>query len=380
MPLSRALAVFAEKAETPHWVVAVSGGADSALLWELACRQAIHCTGVRVVAFYLHHYPTAPEPERMHALQFLAERARSVLKDRFELFCTQCDIATRAVRLRRSWEHTASLIRRRMLEKFARQRGKAVVFTGHTLSDYAETLQLRKERQIPQTAWPQPGAHDEVTGFCRPLYYMTREEVREHARARGLLWYDDPANANTAIARNRIRLALKNAPAPSAPAPPSALQPLHFQRVHYRELRLRYNDWSKLEPVVRARLIYRGWQKLGIVKKFTRNDFARAQRLPFALPPYFVHAEESAGTRWIIFRRGLGAVTREHSPALLQNSLRGHQVTRSLKIRMPYGHKSVAKILSERRLSPRQRRLTRVLLNPTGNEATAICFPDGDSA
>lgn len=378
MPLAQALAVFTEHAETPHWIVALSGGADSALLLELACIKASELGHVQVTAFYLHHYPTTLERERQRVLNFLATRAESMLQDRFCLLTAQCDIAPRAARLGRSWEHTASLVRRRMLEKLARQNDRAIIFTGHTLSDYFETLQLRKERRIPESAWPQPCAHDEATGFCRPLYSMARDEVRHHARARGLLWFDDPTNLDFAIARNRIRQTLHT----GMPAHPGMLpkqgesvMPL-LVKVNRRELRLAHADWSKLDSVARARLVYRAWQKLAIVKRFTRGDFTRAQRLPFALPPYFVHEEEIAGNRWIIFRRGLGAATSGNFfPP--KNSLRGHEITRSLKIRLPYGRKSVSKILSERKLSPRQRRLTRILLNPSGDAAAAIYFPEG---
>lgn len=378
MPLTQALAVFTEHAKTPHWIVALSGGADSALLLELACVKASELGNVYVTAFYLHHYPTPLERERQRVLNFLAARAQRMLQDRFRLLTAQCDITARAARLGRSWEHAASLIRRRALEKLARQNDKAIIFTGHTLSDYFETLQLRKERRIPESAWPQPCAHDEATGFCRPLYYMSRDEVRHHARARGLLWFDDPTNADFAIARNRIRHAL-HAGMPARPGMlpkrGESVMPT-FLKVHWRELRLAHADWSKLDSVARARLVYRAWQKLGIVKRFTRGDFARARRLPFALPPYFVHEEEIAGTRWIIFRRGLGATTSGNFfPP--KNSLRGDEITRALKIRMPYGRKSVTKILSERKLSPRQRRLTRILLNPSGDAAIVIYFPEG---
>ncbi len=376
MPLSQALDIFASAADNNHWLIAFSAGADSVLLLDLAVEAALRTASTRVTAFYLHHYPTRIESERRRVIDFMASRARQLLGDRFTFRDLASDVAVRAHRLRRSWEHTASLLRRRHLERLAHELGGAQVFTGHQLSDYAETLRLRAERGIPSSAWPALSIQDIATGFLRPLAFFTREQVRALALERNLRWFDDPSNQDTSFARNRVRAEIQ----------PGGLgadwrqyaadngQPMP-RRVHARELQMPATAWRNLSPVMQARTIYRAWQQLAIVKRFTRNDFARAQRLPFSLPPFFVHTEMFSDGEYVVFRRGLGFMAL--SSPRTGSMLRGDAATRSVKLRQPYGHKSVTKIFSERRLSPRQRRLTWVEMSDNGNEALRIFFPDG---
>ena len=50
------------------------------------------------------------------------------------------------------------------------------------------------------TAWRRGAA-----GWCGPLLGVTREEVREYLRSRGLEWREDPSNADRRFARARVR-------------------------------------------------------------------------------------------------------------------------------------------------------------------------------
>ncbi|MFZ5629089.1 MAG: ATP-binding protein [Spirochaetota bacterium] len=376
MSFRQALATFESAAQNPHWLIAYSAGADSTLLLDLAVAAAQKLPKTRVTAFYLHHYSTAIEPERQRAIAFCTGRAKQMLRERF-VFCERrCDITPRARCLRRSWEHTASLVRRRHLDRLSHRLGGAQVFTGHQLSDYHETLQLRAERGIPRSGWPDLSVQDNATGYLRPLAHCTREQVRSLARERGLVWFEDPANSDTAMARNRLRAEQTTPEQESMPA--AGGEPKDqalLLRVHPREMRSSSVEWLGLAPAARARSIYLAWQKLGIVRKFTRNDFARAARLPFSLPPFFAHTEILPEGEFIIFRRGLGSM-KLNAPAT-HRGLRGDAVTRSVTLRQPYGHKAVTKIFSERRLSPRQRRLTWLETADRPHEALRIFFPDG---
>jgi tRNA(Ile)-lysidine synthase TilS/MesJ len=90
----------------------------------------------------------------------------------------RADIDRIAKRLGYSWEHTASLVRRKHLLRFADREsgGRPAVMTGHNFSDYLETLALRRARQIPETSMPALEFSDAYTGFLRPLYQLTREQ------------------------------------------------------------------------------------------------------------------------------------------------------------------------------------------------------------
>lgn len=375
MSLRQALATFESALNNPHWLVAYSAGADSVLLLDLAVEAAHSRPQTQVTAYYLHHYSGAIEPERQRAISCSFSRAKEKLGERFEFCERRRDITALAQRLHRSWEYTASLVRRKELKRLSARLGMAQVFTGHQLSDYAETLQLRAGRRIPQSAWPLLSVHDPVTGFLRPLAYCTREQVRTLAQDRGLIWYDDPSNNDMAIARNKLRAAQAQPAWENLPAMTAALKTPQLEQVHPRELRLSAAEWLSLTPQQRARIVYRAWQRLGIVKKFTRNHFARAARLPFSLPPFFAHTEVTGKIEYIVFRRGLGSMALR-APAT-ERGVRGDAVTRSFTLRQPYGHKSVTKIFSERRLSPRQRRLTWLETGEHAREVLRIFFPDG---
>ncbi|MCX7633533.1 MAG: hypothetical protein N2Z22_09410, partial [Turneriella sp.] len=318
---------------------------------------------------YLHHYADEPESERMAVLQDMAKKGNALLGDRFCVVLKCADISRRAKRLSANWEKVASAVRRRYLERLAETHA-ALVLTGHQRSDYFETLKMRQERRIPKASWPKPEFCDAVTGFVRPLMVYSRDEIRHLAEQRGLRWFEDPQNTDPRCARVRLRLA--HGFVDYADAYGLAAELPQPKAIHRRELVLEESLWQSLSTQAQRQVVFNAWKKLGIFGRFTRSDFSRAHQLPFAKRPFFVHREFSEGRWWIIFRRGLGRAKITAKPP---HAIRGDAITRSLKIAMPYGHKSVKKILSEKKLSPRQRRLTWIVLDDFGCQAVRIVFP-----
>lgn len=358
-------------------ILAFSGGADSLLALELAAEAAP--APCEVIAWYCHHYSTPIEPEREAVFNRTIERFSKRLGTRFRFLQHKADIDRIAARLCYSWEHTASLVRRKYLLRLRDQHtagGLAAVITGHNYSDYLETLALRRARQIPEAAMPALAFSDIHTGFLRPLYTLQREEVRTAAAKRGLTAYDDPANSDMQFARNRIRVSLpaaQSAPDLSTQRTPDAA----LNRVHRRELQMPFAQWNQMPLADRANTVFAAFRRLAVVKKFTRNHFARAHKLPFRLPPFFAHAENTTAGSAVVFRRGLGAHV-GLPPRESEACLRGDQVSRRVTIAAPFGHKSVAKIFSERRLSPRERRRTLVYLSAEqSNLAVRLVLPEG---
>jgi len=65
-------------------------------------------------------------------------------------------------------------------------------------------------------------------------------------------------------------------------------------------------------------------------------------------------------------------------PLLNAHTVFGDQITRALTIALPYGHKALTKLFSERSLSPRERRRTLVRLDARDSKRVlAIQFFDG---
>jgi tRNA(Ile)-lysidine synthase len=73
----------------------------------------------------------------------------------------------------------------------------------HTASDQAETILYRLAVSPGSRALH--GMSPRRGRLVRPLLSVTREEVREYLRARGLEWREDPSNADRRFARARVR-------------------------------------------------------------------------------------------------------------------------------------------------------------------------------
>jgi tRNA(Ile)-lysidine synthase len=73
----------------------------------------------------------------------------------------------------------------------------------HTASDQAETVLYRLAVSPGSRALH--GMSPRRGRLVRPLLEVTREEVRDYLRARGLEWREDPSNADRRFARARVR-------------------------------------------------------------------------------------------------------------------------------------------------------------------------------
>lgn len=367
-----------ETAQAGGIVVAFSGGADSVLSLHIAVELAVMRSDLLVFAWYCHHYASPVEPERQRIIDHTINKIREKIGDRFLFVMRKADVTAINRRLQTSWEHAASLIRRkhllRLIEKLKRQNGnQAVVFTGHNHSDYLETLALRRLRKIPEANLPTDSRRDETTGFLRPLFGLSRAGIRQLAKQMRLPYFEDPSNTDLSVARNRIR-EQSDESYPPVTDRPNLRATARTNFYHRRELRLPAAVWHTMETPDKARTVYNTFRQLAIVRKFTRNHFSRAHVLPFALPPFFAHRETIGTEELIIFRRGLGASVAlpaaENRPYL-----RGNVVSRGITVAMDFGHKSVTKLFSERRLSPRQRRRTILYFDaPESHKATGLVY------
>jgi tRNA(Ile)-lysidine synthase len=87
----------------------------------------------------------------------------------------------------------------------------------HTASDQAETVLYRLAVSPGSRALH--GMAPRRGRLVRPLLAVTREEVRDYLRGRGLEWREDPSNADRRFARARVRHDLLGALREIGPAP-----------------------------------------------------------------------------------------------------------------------------------------------------------------
>lgn len=193
-PLEAALDRWAASCPTGPFAVALSGGADSTALLQIC---AARWPG-RVSAAHVHH-----------GLQAAAEG--------FEQACRrQCDALGLPLRVAHvdarpnageSPEAVARQVRYRALADLARGLGVADVLLGQHADDQLETVLLALSRGagIPGLAAMPARFEREGIAFHRPWLSVSRVEIEDWLRTRGLAWVEDPSNADTRFTRNRIR-------------------------------------------------------------------------------------------------------------------------------------------------------------------------------
>jgi tRNA(Ile)-lysidine synthase len=168
-------------------VVLLSGGRDSVCLLDVAVRL-----GTRASALHVDYglRPEAGDDERHCAA-----------------FCERLGVELAVERPRRpdgagnlqSW---ARDVRLGAAERLAARRD-ALVATGHTATDQAETVLYRLAASPGRRALLGMSARD--GRLVRPLLGVTRAETAAHCRARGLPWREDATNDGDRFARGRVR-------------------------------------------------------------------------------------------------------------------------------------------------------------------------------
>lgn len=174
--------------------VAVSGGADSVcllhVLLDLAPRWSL-----RLSVLHLDHQLRGEESRE--DARFVAEMARQ--------FGLQCHSGqARLTSCEGNLEQAARDARQAFFLQFLESGAVDRVALGHTRSDQAETVLFRFLRGSGTAGLA--GIHPvSPRGFVRPLLAVTRDQVEDYLRKRGVPWRDDATNASLEFARNRIR-------------------------------------------------------------------------------------------------------------------------------------------------------------------------------
>ncbi len=177
-------------------VVAHSGGSDSTALLLLAEAWA-RPRGVAIVSAHVAHGLRGEAGDE--DARFCARLAAD-LSLPFEL--RPVDVPS-SRRKGESLEAAARRLRYAALLALARELGGALVLTGHTRDDQAETVLLHLERKLGRARGGiRPRRAD---GVVRPLLPFSRAELRDFLAVRGVAFQEDETNENEGLARNRIR-------------------------------------------------------------------------------------------------------------------------------------------------------------------------------
>lgn len=183
-------------------IVGVSGGSDSlALLFVLQELFGAMPAAPDLIAVTIDHGLRAES----------AFEAQSVAR-----LCAENGIAHRVLVWQGSKPVTgisaaARAARYGLLVQAARDAGATCIFTGHTQDDQIETFLMRKQRsKTDETSRGLAGMHgvsllEGDIGLLRPFLNVLRRELRAWLQQRGIVWFDDPTNADTHYERPHIR-------------------------------------------------------------------------------------------------------------------------------------------------------------------------------
>lgn len=170
-------------------VLAVSGGADSAVLLDAVIRLRRPDHHI-VVASVDHGTGDAATESTARTVATAAKAALPAISERLSL-ARHDEASLRSAR----WQ---------FLRRVASSQDANVV-TAHTLDDHIETVVMRILRGSSARGLAGLWVKSDIE---RPLLEHRRETIREYARLRGVEFAQDPSNSSRAYQRNRIRLEL----------------------------------------------------------------------------------------------------------------------------------------------------------------------------
>jgi tRNA(Ile)-lysidine synthase len=164
-------------------LVMVSGGGDSVALLDIATRL-----GASVTALHVNY-----------GLREGAGADESLVRE----LAGRVDVPLHVHQVTLPGEGNLQELAREARYSLAEQLAEGDYAAAHTASDQAETVLYRLAVSPGSRALH--GMAARRGRLVRPLLEVTRAEVRDYLRARGLEWRDDPSNADRRFARARIR-------------------------------------------------------------------------------------------------------------------------------------------------------------------------------
>jgi len=193
----KAFLEFIEKKELfasqQHILLAVSGGIDSVLLCHLFHRAKLsfsiaHCN-------FTLRAEASDEDE-----QFVTNLAQRL---NVPFYSIRFETAAIAKERRQSIQEVARDLRYEWLEQIRAENNYAFIATAHHLSDSIETALFNFGRGSGIRGLH--GIQAKVGKVIRPLLFVTKSEIEQDAKEKGLSWRQDASNDTDKYSRNKIR-------------------------------------------------------------------------------------------------------------------------------------------------------------------------------
>ncbi|MBO6077172.1 MAG: tRNA lysidine(34) synthetase TilS [Bacteroidaceae bacterium] len=179
-----------------HVIVGVSGGADSTALLKVLLRLGYKCTAV-----HCNFHLRGAESDRDQ--KFVEELCLNL---DVELVICDYDTVSYAKQKGISIEMAARELRYADFERIMQERGASAICIAHHRDDSVETLLLNLIRGTGLRGLT--GIKPKNGHIVRPLLCVSRQEIEEWLKEKGMPFVTDSTNLETDYTRNKIRLEL----------------------------------------------------------------------------------------------------------------------------------------------------------------------------
>ncbi|MGB9873767.1 MAG: tRNA lysidine(34) synthetase TilS [Hydrogenobacter sp.] len=183
--------------ENTSLLVAFSGGMDSVAL-TLALIELKSFFKLKRLALAHINHGIREESDRDE--EFAVEFAK---RKGLEIFVERLKIKKMAQESKENLEALARELRYKALRSIKDREGFDLIATAHHLNDLVETIILWLIRGSGLEGLT--GFDEKLEDLVRPLYWVTKEEIRAFVLSRKESWVEDSTNYDIRYARNRIR-------------------------------------------------------------------------------------------------------------------------------------------------------------------------------
>ncbi len=180
-------------------IIAVSGGIDSMVLFDVLCmlREDLR---LRLAVAHFNHQLRGTDSAQDEAFVRIASNTRGV-----ECYVERADTKALSEELKRSIQETARDLRYAFFGKLRRSIGFQKIATGHHADDNAETILFNFCRGAGVQGLSGIPIWRRDIGVVRPLLGVTREQISRYAGARAIAYREDVTNARHDYSRNFLR-------------------------------------------------------------------------------------------------------------------------------------------------------------------------------
>ncbi len=178
-------------------LVAVSAGLDSVVLLDVLLELRGHFNLKLFVSHYDHRIRKNSLEDALFVYKVCKEK-------KLPLFITSAPVPRYAKRERISLEMAGRELRYRAWYDLARTYDFQKIALAHHLDDLTEEIFMKIIRGTGRRGLVGiPLKREDL--IVRPLLFLTKEEIKQHAQEKGLIWREDTTNEDLRFLRNKVR-------------------------------------------------------------------------------------------------------------------------------------------------------------------------------